>query len=54
MASKSRSSASSAASKDKSNLKTGAEIIVDTLIALGVDTMFGYPGGGVLPGFDKL
>ena len=51
MASKSRSSA---ASKDKSNLKTGAQIIVDTLIELGVDTMFGYPGGVVLPLFDKL
>ncbi|MHC4545201.1 MAG: thiamine pyrophosphate-binding protein, partial [Planctomycetota bacterium] len=54
MASKSRSSASSAASKDKSTLKTGAQIIVDTLIKEGVDTMFGYPGGVVLPLFDKL
>ncbi|MHC4309742.1 MAG: biosynthetic-type acetolactate synthase large subunit [Planctomycetota bacterium] len=54
MASKSRSSASSAASKNKSSLKTGAQIIVDTLIELGVDTMFGYPGGVVLPLFDKL
>jgi acetolactate synthase-1/2/3 large subunit len=54
MASKSRSSARSAASKDKSSLKTGAQIIVDTLIELGVETMFGYPGGVVLPLFDKL
>ncbi|MBW8038713.1 MAG: biosynthetic-type acetolactate synthase large subunit [Planctomycetes bacterium] len=54
MASKSRSSASKAVSKDNSSLKTGAEIIVDTLIKLGVDTMFGYPGGVVLPLFDKL
>ncbi|MHC4693493.1 MAG: thiamine pyrophosphate-binding protein, partial [Planctomycetota bacterium] len=53
MASKSRSSAS-AASKEKTNLKTGAEIIVDTLIKEGVDTMFGYPGGVVLPLFDRL
>ncbi|MBN2137301.1 MAG: biosynthetic-type acetolactate synthase large subunit [Sedimentisphaerales bacterium] len=34
--------------------KTGAQIIVDTLIAEGVDTMFGYTGGVVLPLFDKL
>lgn len=37
-----------------SNLKTGAQIIVDTLVDLGVDTMFGYTGGVVLPLFDKL
>ena len=34
--------------------KTGAQIILDTLIAEGVDTIFGYPGGVVLPLFDKL
>jgi acetolactate synthase-1/2/3 large subunit len=34
--------------------KTGAEIVVDTLIEQGVDTMFGYLGGVVLPLFDKL
>jgi len=34
--------------------KTGAQIIVDTLIAEGVDTMFGYTGGVVLPLFDRL
>jgi acetolactate synthase-1/2/3 large subunit len=35
-------------------VKTGAQIIVDTLVDLGVDTMFGYVGGVVLPLFDKL
>ncbi|MGB8226610.1 MAG: biosynthetic-type acetolactate synthase large subunit [Sedimentisphaerales bacterium] len=35
-------------------IKTGAEIIVATLIEQGVDTMFGYLGGVVLPLFDKL
>ena len=35
-------------------IKTGAEIVVDTLIEQGVDTMFGYLGGVVLPLFDKL
>jgi acetolactate synthase-1/2/3 large subunit len=34
--------------------KPGSQILVDTLIELGVDTMFGYPGGVVLPLFDKL
>jgi acetolactate synthase-1/2/3 large subunit len=41
-------------SSQKSTLKTGAQIIVDTLIELGVDTMFGYTGGVVLPLFDRL
>lgn len=35
-------------------IKTGAEIIVATLIEQGVDVMFGYPGGVALPLFDKL
>jgi acetolactate synthase-1/2/3 large subunit len=35
-------------------VKTGAQIVVDTLVDLGVDTMFGYVGGVVLPLFDKL
>ena len=54
MSSKPRSSASSTVSTDKSSLKTGAQIIVDTLIGQGVDTIFGYPGGVVLPLFDRL
>jgi acetolactate synthase-1/2/3 large subunit len=44
----------SAASAGKSSLKAGAQIIVDTLIEQGVDTMFGYTGGVVLPLFDRL
>jgi acetolactate synthase-1/2/3 large subunit len=39
---------------EQSSVKTGAQIFVDTLIELGVDTMFGYPGGVALPLFDKL
>jgi acetolactate synthase-1/2/3 large subunit len=39
---------------ETATIKTGAQIIVDTLIDLGVDTMFGYTGGVVLPLFDKL
>src|ERR1700752_3500156 len=33
---------------------TGAEIIVESLKKLGVDTVFGIPGGCNLPMFDKL
>lgn len=34
--------------------RTGAEIIVDQLCAQGVTTVFGYPGGAVLPLYDAL
>ena len=47
-------SASPASSKEDSSAKTGAQIIVDTLVEQGVDTIFGYLGGVVLPLFDKL
>ncbi|MGK7346727.1 MAG: biosynthetic-type acetolactate synthase large subunit [Candidatus Nitrospinota bacterium M3_3B_026] len=33
---------------------TGAEIFVKSLQKLGVDTIFGYPGGVVLPVYDEL
>ncbi len=33
---------------------TGAEIIIKALIKQGVDTIFGYPGGAVLPFYDEL
>lgn len=32
----------------------GAEILIDVLINEGVDTVFGYPGGSVIPIFDVL
>lgn len=32
----------------------GAGILVETLLDLGVDTIFGYPGGAVLPIYDTL
>ena len=51
MKTKSSSAASSAAATSP---KAGAQIIVDTLIEEGVDTMFGYTGGVVLPLFDRL
>jgi len=35
-------------------LLTGAEILIETLIEQGVDTIFGYPGGAVLNIYDVL
>lgn len=34
--------------------KNGAELLIETLLSLGVDTVFGYPGGAVLPLYDAL
>ncbi len=34
--------------------KTGAQIICESLIAEGVDVMFGFPGGVLLPFYDTL
>jgi acetolactate synthase-1/2/3 large subunit len=33
---------------------TGAEAVMKTLEALGVDTVFGYPGGAIMPAYDTL
>jgi len=33
---------------------TGAEMVVQALIDQGVNTLFGYPGGAVLPIYDAL
>ena len=33
---------------------TGAEMVVQALIDQGVDTVFGYPGGAVLPIYDAI
>ncbi len=35
-------------------IKSGAQIVVDALIEQGVDTVFGYPGGAVLPIYDEI
>jgi acetolactate synthase-1/2/3 large subunit len=32
----------------------GSEILIRSLIAEGVDTIFGYPGGAIMPVFDAL
>lgn len=35
-------------------MKTGAKILVESLLHEGVNTIFGYPGGTVLPIYDEL
>lgn len=35
-------------------LRTGAYILMDTLIQNGVEHIFGYPGGAILPIYDEL
>lgn len=32
----------------------GAQAIIDALVEEGVDTIFGYPGGGIMPFYDQL
>lgn len=34
--------------------RSGAQVLIQTLLDLGVDTIFGYPGGAVLPLYDAL
>ncbi|MGI6573703.1 MAG: biosynthetic-type acetolactate synthase large subunit [Fermentimonas sp.] len=38
----------------REEILSGSEIIVRALMAEGVDTLFGYPGGAVIPIFDAL
>ena len=38
----------------KTNKLTGAEIIWECLMREGVDVVFGYPGGAILPTYDAL
>ena len=47
-------SPSAAGPAERSIPKTGAQIIVDALLAHGVETAFGYIGASVLPLFDRL
>ena len=34
--------------------KSGADILIEALCDLGVEVVFGYPGGAVLPIYDAL
>ena len=38
----------------KSTSMTGAEAVIKSLMAEGVDTIFGYPGGAIMPVYDAL
>ncbi len=38
----------------KKQQMTGAEMVIQALIENGVDTIFGYPGGAVLPIYDEI
>jgi acetolactate synthase I/II/III large subunit len=42
------------ATKNQHPQLTGAEIIWATLVGEGVDKVFGYPGGAILPAYDAL
>ena len=35
-------------------LLTGAQILWESLVREGVDTVFGYPGGAILPAYDAM
>ena len=34
--------------------RSGASIVIESLCRNGVETVFGYPGGAVLPIYDEL
>ena len=36
------------------NIRTGAQIIWESLVREGVSTVFGYPGGAILPAYDAM
>ena len=40
--------------KDKKRTLSGAQAVVHSLIEEGVDLMFGYPGGAIMPVYDAL
>ena len=37
-----------------SSMRTGAQIIWEALVREGVKTVFGYPGGAILPAYDAM
>ena len=37
-----------------SEQRTGAQIIWECLVREGITTVFGYPGGAILPAYDAL
>jgi len=51
---KAETESGAAAPRTKTENITGAEALVKTLIAEGVETIFGYPGGAIMPVYDAL
>ena len=51
---KTAQAAASTAAPASARRMTGAEMVVQALVDQGVDTLFGYPGGAVLPIYDAL
>ncbi|WLR47487.1 biosynthetic-type acetolactate synthase large subunit [Halobacillus litoralis] len=43
-----------ASAEQQTATKTGADLLVEALIGQGVKTLFGYPGGAVLPIYDAI
>ena len=39
---------------DKKKFLSGAQAIMQSLVEQGVDTIFGYPGGAIMPTYDAL
>ena len=40
--------------KTETTVMTGSEVLIHALMSEGVDTIFGYPGGAIMPVFDSL
>lgn len=40
--------------EQEQKLRTGADLFIETLVEQNVDTVFGYPGGAVLPIYDAI
>jgi acetolactate synthase I/II/III large subunit len=49
-----RSDALPATGTSPAVIRNGADVLLATLLELGIDTVFGYPGGAVLPLYDAL
>ncbi|MFN3536292.1 MAG: thiamine pyrophosphate-binding protein, partial [Brevundimonas sp.] len=43
-----------AAAATQTTGQTGARLLVSSLEAMGVDVLFGYPGGAIMPVYDAL
>jgi acetolactate synthase I/II/III large subunit len=46
--------ASTPAPEAEPRLMPGSEILWDSLVHLGVDVVFGYPGGAIMPAYDSM